>query len=190
MIRSTEKMRASRRNNYCVLITPEGKAPTWPATAVVLKGSVPLWTKGSAAGNAQHVWRKAPTSLWQFFSVATCAPPGIIGMGNCFRTRIWSAGDAFLAPPGSRTLAPFFRPTAQTGALFARAVVCATVTSSARVLSMVLVASRGRRTNVVAWVNLFWHLQAILPIPQQNLFDTLCRELSSNFTSPAPTTCA
>ena len=45
---------------------------------------------------------------------------------------------------GSLTLAPFFRPMAQTGALFARAVVCATVTSSARVLSMVLVASRGR----------------------------------------------
>ena len=150
---------------------------------------VPLWTKGSAAGNAQHVWRKAPTFVRQFSSWATCSP-GMIGMGNCFRTRIWSAGDAFLAPPGSRTLAPFFRPTAQTGALFARAVVCATVTSSARVLSMVLVASRGRRTNVVAWVNLFWHLQAILPIPQQNLFDTLCRELSSNFTSPAPTTCA
>ena len=62
-------------------------------------------------------WRNAPTSSRQFFSVATCAP-GIIGMGNCLRTRIWSAGDARRAPPGSRTLAPFFRPMAQTGARF------------------------------------------------------------------------
>ena len=46
------------------------------------------------------------------------------------------------APPGSLTLAPFFRPMARTGALFARAVVCATIMSSASVLSMVLVASR------------------------------------------------
>ena len=52
--------------------------------------------------------------------------PGTIGMGNCFRTRIWSAGDAFLAPCGSRTLAPFFRPMAQTGARF----FCASTVSS------------------------------------------------------------
>ena len=68
----------------------DGKVPTWPATCVVLKGSrvsLKVWTKGSAAGSVQHVWRNAPTSSRQFLSWATWAP-FIMGIGNCLRTRI------------------------------------------------------------------------------------------------------
>lgn len=52
----------------------------------------------------------------------------------------WRVFSQVVAIDNESTLprAPFFRPMAQTGALFARAVVCATVMSSARVLSIVL----------------------------------------------------
>ena len=147
-----ERMRASRRNNYCCYcLRPPREPSTKDLEERVVVGPKktrealldldrqPLVVVRPVDGPADALVERREG----FGDLLTWAP-GTIGMGNCLRTRVWSAGDAFRAPPGSRTLAPFFRPTAQTGALFARAVVCATVTSSARVLSMVLVASRGR----------------------------------------------